>query len=162
MCTGSGPRAASRTRERRLTQFEPWMTTIVELEAGQVLGVVDPSQLVMGRRDRAVDQAWAHRTLLLCGGDTLSCRAALRLEEVVAAEYPLGTLPKPTGRSSNNSACCCAQALWTRHGSKTVMEQLLKAAAWPETNRLYCSVSEASSGAAASTITPATIDRLFS
>ncbi|MET4134177.1 transposase [Pseudarthrobacter sp. PvP090] len=144
---------------RAWTRFEPWMTTIVDLDTGQVLGVVDGrdhkgvgdwlfarplewrlgvlvvaidpsaafrkalrmwlprtavavdhfhlislanqamtetrqnlSQQFKGRRSRAVDKAWAHRMLLLRGGDTLSCRAALRLEEVFAADDPTGTL----------------------------------------------------------------------
>ena len=141
------------------TRFEPWMTTIVDLDTGQVLGVVDGrvpkgvgdwlfarplewrlgvqvvaidpsaafrkalrmwlprtavavdhfhlislanqamtetrqnlSQQVKGWRGRAADKAWAHRMLLLRGGDTLSCRAALRLEEVFAVDDPTGTL----------------------------------------------------------------------
>ena len=40
------------------------------------------SQQVKGRRGRAVDKAWAHRMLLLRGGDTLTQKAAHRLEEV--------------------------------------------------------------------------------
>jgi hypothetical protein len=141
------------------TRFEPWMTTIVDLDTGQVLGVVDGrddngvgdwlfarplhwrlavqvvaidpsaalrkalrmwlprtavavdhfhlislanqamtetrqnlSQHVKGRRGRAVDKAWAHRMLLLRAGDTLTGRAAHRLEEVFAADDPTGTL----------------------------------------------------------------------
>jgi len=36
------------------------------------------SHQVKGRRARAIDKAWAHRMLLLHGGDALSCRAELR------------------------------------------------------------------------------------
>lgn len=50
------------------------------------------SQQVKGRRGRAIDKDWAHRMLLLRGGDTLSCRAVLRLEEVFALDGPTGTL----------------------------------------------------------------------
>jgi transposase len=67
------------------------------------------SQQVKGRRGRAIDKAWAHRMLLLCGADNLNCRAAYRLEEVFAADDPNGTL-KLCGRSRNNSECCCAPA----------------------------------------------------
>lgn len=137
------------------TRFERWMTTIVNLATGQVLGVVDGrdhkgvgdwlfarplewrlavqvvafdpsaafriwlprtavavdhfhlislanqamtetrqnlSQQVKGRRGRAVDKAWAHRMLLLRGGGTLSCRAAVRLKEVFAVDDPTGIL----------------------------------------------------------------------
>lgn len=165
-------------RTRAWTRFEPWMTTIVDLDTGQVLGIVDGrdhkgvgdwlfarplewrlgvqvvaidpppafrkalrmslprtavavdhfhlislanqamtetrqnlSQQVKGRRCRAVDKAWAHRMLLLRGGDTLSCRAALRLEEV----FPLTIRParsKRCGRSRNNSGTCCVPAPW--------------------------------------------------
>jgi transposase len=188
------------------TRFEPWMTTIVDLDTGQVLGVVDGrdhkgvgdwlfarplewrlavqvvaidpsaafrkalrmwlprtavavdhfhlislanqamtetrqnlSQQVKGRRGRAIDKAWAHRMLLLRSGDTLSCRAALRLEEVFAAMIR----PAP-------------QAVWKvkeqlrvllRTGSledaaiaKAKLEELVTAAARPETNRLYRTV----------------------
>jgi hypothetical protein len=59
------------------------------------------SQQVKGRRDRAIDQAWAHRMLLLRGGDNLSCRASLRLQEVFTADDPTGALgespPYPRG-----------------------------------------------------------------
>jgi hypothetical protein len=90
------------------------------------------SQQVKGRRGRAIDKAWAHRMLLLRGGDTLGCRAALRLEEVFALDDPTGTL----------------QAVWKvkeqlRTGSlddgaaaRKVLEELVTAAARPETNRL--------------------------
>lgn len=94
------------------------------------------SQQVKGRRGRAIDKAWAHRMLLLRGGENLSCRATARLEEVFALDDPTGTL----------------QAVWKvkeqlRTGSledagaaKNVLEELVKAAARPETNRLYRTV----------------------
>jgi hypothetical protein len=50
------------------------------------------SQQVKGRRGRAVDKAWAHRMLLLRGGDNLRCRAAHQLEEVFSLDDPTGTL----------------------------------------------------------------------
>ncbi|WP_267784975.1 hypothetical protein [Paenarthrobacter ureafaciens] len=38
------------------------------------------SQQVKGSRGRAIEKAWAHRMLLLRGGDTPSCRAVDRLK----------------------------------------------------------------------------------
>ncbi|WP_255771709.1 transposase [Pseudarthrobacter sulfonivorans] len=52
----------------------------------------EPLPAGQGRRGGAIDRAWAHRLLLLGGGDTLSCRAAHRLEEVFAVDDPTGTL----------------------------------------------------------------------
>ncbi|MDQ0867529.1 hypothetical protein QFZ70_000002 [Arthrobacter sp. V1I9] len=69
------------------------------------------SQQVKGRRGRAIDKAWAHRMLLLRGGDNLSCRAALRLEEVFALDDPTGTL-QAVWKSRNSSGHCFAPAPW--------------------------------------------------
>ncbi|MGR0162301.1 hypothetical protein [Paenarthrobacter nitroguajacolicus] len=53
MSTGSGPCATSRTLESKAwTRFEPWMTTIVDLDTGQILGMVDGRDAgTPGRRD---------------------------------------------------------------------------------------------------------------
>ena len=192
---------------RAWTRFEPWMTTIVDLDTGQVLGVVDGrdhkgvgdwlfarplqwrlgvqvvaidpsaafrkalrmwlprtavavdhfhlvslanqamtearqnlSQQVKGRRGRAVDKAWAHRMLLLRGGDTLSCRAALRLEEVFAADDPTGTLQAVWRVKEQLRALLRTGSLEDAETAKTELEELVKAAARPETNRLYRTV----------------------
>ncbi|MBA4103969.1 MAG: ISL3 family transposase, partial [Arthrobacter sp.] len=192
---------------RAWTRFEPWMTTIVDLDTGQVLGVVDGrdhkgvgdwlfarplewrlgvqvvaidpsaafrkalrmwlprtavavdhfhlislanqamtetrqnlSQQVKGRRGRAVDKAWAHRMLLLRGGDTLGCRAALRLEEVFAADDPTGTLQAVWKVKEQLRALLRTGSLGDAETAKTELEELVKAAARPETNRLFRTV----------------------
>lgn len=189
------------------TRFEPWMTTIVDLDTGQVLGVVDGrdrkgvgdwlfarplewrlavqvvaidpsaafrkalrmwlprtavaidhfhlislanqamtetrqnlSQQVKGRRGRAIDKAWAHRMLLLRGGDTLSCRAALRLEEVFAVDDPTGTLQAVWKVKEQLRHLLRTSSLEDAAAAKTKLEELVKAAARPETNRLYRTV----------------------
>ncbi|MFF1251243.1 ISL3 family transposase [Pseudarthrobacter sp. NPDC058329] len=189
------------------TRFEPWMTTIVDLDTGQVLGVVDGrdhkgvgdwlfarplewrlavqvvaidpsaafrkalrmwlprtavavdhfhlislanqamtetrqnlSQQVKGRRGRAIDKAWAHRMLLLRGGDTLSCRAARRREEVFAADDPTGTLRAVWKVKEQLRALLRTGSLEDAAAAKKVLEELVKAAARPETNRLYRTV----------------------
>lgn len=189
------------------TRFEPWMTTIVDLDTGQVLGVVDGrdhkgvgdwlfarplawrlavqvvaidpsaafrkalrmwlprtavavdhfhlvslanqavtetrqnlSQKVKGRRGRAVDKAWAHRMLLLRGGDTLSCRAALRLEEVFAADDPTGTLQAVWQVKEQLRVLSHTGSLDDAAAAKIELEELVKKAARPETNRLYRTV----------------------
>lgn len=189
------------------TRFEPWMTTIVDLDTGQVLGVVDGrdhrgvgdwlfarplewrlavqvvaidpsaafrkalrmwlprtavavdhfhlislanqavtetrqnlSQQVKGRRGRAIDKAWAHRMLLLRGGDNLRCRAALRLKEVFALDDPTGTLQAVWQVKEQLRALLRAGSLEEATAAKTELEELVKAAARPETNRLYRTV----------------------
>jgi transposase len=189
------------------TRFEPWMTTIVDLDTGQVLGVVDGrdhkgvgdwlfarplawrlgvqvvaidpsaafrkalrmwlprtavavdhfhlvslanqamtetrqnlSQQVKGRRGRAVDKAWAHRMLLLRGGDTLSCRAARKLEDVFAADDPTGTLQAVWKVKEQLRALLRTGSLEEAATAKEHLEELVKAAARPETNRLYRTV----------------------
>lgn len=189
------------------TRFEPWMTTIVDLDAGRVLGVVDGlttrasgtgsspgpcsgrlavqvvaidpfaafrkalrmwlprtavavdhfqlislanqaltetrqnlSQQVKGRRGRAVDKAWAHRMLLLRGGDTPRCRAAHRLEEVFALDDPPGTLQAVWKVKEQLRALLRTGSLDDAAAAKKVLEELVKAAARPETNRLYRTV----------------------
>ena len=189
------------------TRFEPWMTTIVDLDTGQVLGVVDGrdhkgvgdwlfarplewrlavqvvaidpsaafrkalrmwlprtavavdhfhlislanqamtearqnlSQQVKGRRGRAIDKAWAHRMLLLRGGDTLSCRAALRLEEVFTVDDPTGTLQAVWKVKEQLRHLMRTGSLEDAAAAKTKLEELVKAAARPETDRLYRTV----------------------
>jgi transposase len=145
-------------------RVEPWMSTIVNVDCGQVLGIVDgrdsaavggwlnarsqawrdriqvvaidpsaafkkaitaalPNALVSvdpfhlvqlanlmvtrvrqrlvrereQRRGRKVDPAWAHRTLLLRGYDTLSARARTRLDLVFASDDPTDELSAAWG-----------------------------------------------------------------
>lgn len=189
------------------TRFEPWMTTIVDLETGQVLGVVDGrdhkgvgewlfarplawrlavqvvaidpsaafrkalrmwlprtavavdhfhlvslanqavtetrqnlSQQVKGRRGRAVDKAWAHRMLLLRAGDTLTQKAAHRLEEVFASDDPTGTLQAVWQVKEQLRVLLRTGSLEDATAAKKDLEELVKKAARPETNRLYRTV----------------------
>jgi transposase len=99
------------------------------------------SQRVEGRRGRAIDKAWAHRMLLLRGGDTLSCRAALRLEEVFALADPASTLQVVWRVKEQLRALLPTGSLDDAAAAKKVLEELVAAAARPETNRLYRTVS---------------------
>jgi transposase len=98
------------------------------------------SQQVKGRRGRAIDKAWAHRMLLLRGGDSLSCRAAHRLEEVFALDDPTGTLQAVWKVKEQLRVLLRTGSLEDAAVAKTELEELVKAAARPETNRLYRTV----------------------
>ncbi|MDQ0633532.1 transposase [Arthrobacter pascens] len=176
-------------------RFESWMTTILDRDTGQVLGVlvgprpqgrrdwlfarplqwrlgrqvvaIDPSaelrkalrmwlprtavgvdafhlislanqavtetrqnlaQQVKDRRGRAVDKAWAHRMLLLRGGDTLSCRAGRRLDEVFAVDDPTGALQAVWRIKEQHRALLRTGSLEDAAAAKTELEELVKAA----------------------------------
>ncbi|MGC7153897.1 ISL3 family transposase [Paenarthrobacter ureafaciens] len=98
------------------------------------------SQQVKGRRGRAIDKAWAHRMLLLRGGDTLSCRAARRLEEVFAVDDPSGALQAVWQVKEQLRVLLRTGSLEDAAAAKTKLEELVKAAARPESNRLYRTV----------------------
>ncbi|WP_278184699.1 transposase [Arthrobacter sp. S39] len=98
------------------------------------------SQQVKGRRGRAIDKAWAHRMLLLRGGDTLDCRAALRLEEVFALDDPTGTLQAVWKVKEQLRALLRTGSLEDAAAAKKVLEELVTEAGRPETNRLYRTV----------------------
>lgn len=95
------------------------------------------SQQVKGRRGRAVDKAWAHRMLLLRAGDTLTEKAAHRLGEVFAADDPMGTLQAVWKVKEQLRVLLRTGSLEDAGAAKEVLEELVKAAARPETNRLY-------------------------
>ncbi|WAP50553.1 transposase [Arthrobacter sp. ATA002] len=95
------------------------------------------SQQVKGRRGRAVDKAWAHRMLLLRAGNTLTEKAAHRLEEVFASDDPTGTLRAVWKVKEQVRALLRSGSLGDAAAAKTQLEELVKAAARPETNRLY-------------------------
>ena len=94
------------------------------------------SQQVKGRRGRAIDKAWAHRMLLLRGGDQLSARATCQLEEVFAVDDPTGTLQAVWKVKEQLRVLLRAGSLEDAAAAKTKLEELVKAAARPETNRL--------------------------
>ena len=194
-----------RTDEGAWRRFEPWMTTLVDLATGQVLGIVDgrdsravgdwlaqrseqwrerieivaidPSaafrkalrtwlpraavsvdkfHLVKlgndmvttvrqrlarthrGRRGRKDDPAWAHRMLLLRGGDTLTPRAWERLERVFRTDDPTDELSASWGIRSSSDAC------WPptpRPGLERMrMGYFVQIANMPEATKLYDTV----------------------
>lgn len=185
-------------------RHEPWMTTIVDLDTGQVLGVVDGrdhkgvgdwlfarplawrlgvqvvaidpsaafrkalrmwlprtavavdhfhlvslgnqamtearqnlSQQVKGRRGRGVDKAWAHRMLLLRAGNTLSDKAAHRLEEVFATDDATGKLRAVWKVKEQLRALLRTDSLADAAAAKEDLKALVEAAGGPETNKLY-------------------------
>ena len=98
------------------------------------------SQQVKGRRGRSVDKAWAHRMLLLRAGDTLTEKAARRLADVFAADDPTGTLQAVWKVKEQLRALLRTGSLQDAATAKNELEELVKAAARPETNRLYRTV----------------------
>jgi hypothetical protein len=98
------------------------------------------SQQVKGRRGRTVDKAWAHRMLLLRGGDTLSARAACRLEEVFTVDDPTGRLRAVWKVKEKLRALLRTGSLEDAATTKSELEELVKEAARPETNKLYHTV----------------------
>ncbi|MGM7776843.1 ISL3 family transposase [Arthrobacter sp. KNU-44] len=98
------------------------------------------SQQVKGRRGRTVDKAWAHRMLLLRAGDTLTEKAAHRLAEVFAADDPTGTLQAVWKVKEQLRVLLRTGSLQDAATAKNALEELVKAAARPETNRLYRTV----------------------
>lgn len=78
--------------------------------------------------------------LLLRAGDTLTGRAAHRLEEVFAAEDPTGTLQSVWKGKEQLRALLRTGSLEDATAPKAELEELVKAAAQPEANRLYRTV----------------------
>ncbi|WP_437770052.1 ISL3 family transposase [Arthrobacter sp. KNU40] len=98
------------------------------------------SQQVKARRGRAVDKAWAHRMLLLRAGNTLTEKAAHRLAEVFAADDPTGTLQAVWKVKEQLRVLLRTGSLEDAATAKNELEELVKAAGRPETNRLYRTV----------------------
>ena len=185
-------------------RVEPWMTTLVNVASGQVLGVVDgrdsaavegwlnarsqawrdriavvaidpsaafkkaittslphakisvdPFHLVQlanlcltrvrqrlvqehhHRRGRKVDPAWAHRTLLLRGYDTLSPRARHRLEEVFTTDDPTGELGATWGVKEGLRLVLKSTTVEAARQARTRLEGWVTAAGTDETDRLW-------------------------
>ncbi|MDQ0868271.1 transposase [Arthrobacter sp. V1I9] len=78
--------------------------------------------------------------LLLRGGDNLSCRAALRLEEVFTLDDPTGTLQTVWKVKEQLRVLLRTGSLEDAAEAKKILEELVKAADRPETNRLYRTV----------------------
>ena len=78
--------------------------------------------------------------LLFSAGDTLSQRAALRLEEVFAVDDPTGTLRAVWKVKEQLRALLRSGPPEDAAAAKEVLEELVRAADRPETNRLYPTV----------------------
>jgi hypothetical protein len=97
----------------------------------------DPEGQGQRGRSRSIDKAWAHRMLLLRGGDNLSCRAALRLKDVFTADDPTGTLQAVRLGQGTGPVPVAHGSLEDAAAVKVILEDLVEKAARPETNRLY-------------------------
>ena len=196
-----------RTDQGSWRRFEPWMTTLVDLDTGQVLGIVDgrdstavgdwlgqrserwrerieivaidPSaafrkalrtwlpraavsvdkfHLVKlgndmvttvrqrlarthrGRRGRKDDPAWAHRMLLLRGGDTLTPRAWERLETVFRTDDPTDELSAAWGIKEQLRRLLATDTLAQAWQERMRMGYFAQIANMPETTKLYDTV----------------------
>ena len=185
-------------------RVEPWMTTVVNVASGQVLGIVDgrdsaavegwlntrsqawrdriavvaidpsaafkkaittslphakisvdPFHLVQlanlcltrvrqrlvqehnQRRGRKIDPAWAHRTLLLRGYDTLSPRASHRLDDVFASDDPTGELGAAWGVKEGLRLVLASRSLDGARAAKERLEGWVTSADTDETRRLW-------------------------
>jgi transposase len=78
--------------------------------------------------------------LLLRAGDKLSDTAAHRLAEVFAADDPTGTLHAVWKVKKQLRALLRTGSLQDAEAAKNELEELVKAAGRPETNRLYRTV----------------------
>lgn len=196
-----------RTDQGSWRRFEPWMTTLVDLDTGQVLGIVDgrdsaavgdwlsqrserwrerieivaidPSaafrkalrtwlpraavsvdkfHLVKlgndmvttvrqrlarthrGRRGRKDDPAWAHRMLLLRGGNTLTPRAWERLETVFRTDDPTDELSAAWGIKEQLRRLLATDTLAQAWQERMRMGYFAQIANMPETTKLYDTV----------------------
>nr|WP_245349513.1 ISL3 family transposase [Brachybacterium fresconis] len=196
-----------RTDQGSWRRFEPWMTTLVDLATGQVLGIVDgrdsatvgdwlaqrseawrerieivaidPSaafrkalrtylpraavsvdkfHLVKlgndmvttirqrlarthrGRRGRKDDSAWAHRMLLLRGGDTLTPRAWERLEDVFRTDDPTDELSAAWGIKEQLRRLLATDTLAQAWDERMRMGYFAQIANMPEATKLYDTV----------------------
>ncbi|UEL30061.1 transposase [Pseudarthrobacter sp. L1SW] len=78
--------------------------------------------------------------LQLRDGDNLSCRATLRLEEVFTLDDPTDTLRAVWKVKEQLRVVLRTGSLEDAAEARKVLEELVKAAARPETNRLYRTV----------------------
>jgi transposase len=189
-------------------RVEPWMSTIVNADSGQVLGIVDgrdsaavggwlaarsavwrnriqvvaidpsaafkkailqqlpnakisvdPFHLVQlanlmvtrvrqrlvrereQRRGRKIDPAWAHRTLLLRGYDTLSARGRARLEMVFDSDDPTDELSAAWGVKEQLRRLLASVDVNTTRHEKMILGCYVLAADMDETWRLWHTIN---------------------
>jgi transposase len=188
-------------------RVEPWMTSIVNADSGQILGIVDgrdsaavggwlaarseawrnriqvvaidpsaafkkaitqqlpnakisvdPFHLVQlanlmltrvrqrlirereQRRGRKIDPAWAHRTLLLRGYDTLSQSGRSRLKQVFATDDPTDELSAAWGVKEQLRRLLKAHTMEQAHTEKMILGCYVLAADIDETWRLWTTI----------------------
>ena len=83
-----------------------------------------------------MDKAWAHRMLLLRAGNTLTEKAAHRLEDVFTSDDPTGILRAIWKVKEQVRILLRTGSLEDATPAKIELEELVKAAARVETNRL--------------------------
>ena len=130
------------------------MSTIVDLDTGQVLGVVDGRnhkgvgewlfkrslEWRLGVQVVAVDPVRANRRLLLRAGETLSDRGRDRLRKVFDLDDPTGKLQTAWNVKDQLRALLRTGSLQDAAAAKDRLGVLVKPAAQPETTRLWRTV----------------------
>ena len=93
-----------------------------------------------GRRGRKDDPAWAHRMLLLRGGDTLTPRAGERLERVSASDDPTDELSASWGIKEQLRRLLATDTLAQAWQERMRMGYFVQIANMPEATKLYDTV----------------------
>jgi hypothetical protein len=92
------------------------------------------------RRRRKIDPAWAHRTLLLRGYDTLSARARTRLDAVLASAYPTDELSAAWGVKEQLRRLLNTSTIEQARYEKMILGCYMPAADLDETWRLWATI----------------------
>jgi transposase len=92
------------------------------------------------RRGRKVDPAWAHRTLLLRGYDTLSARARTRLDAVLASDDPTDELSAAWGVKEQLRRRLNTGTVKQARHEKMILGCYMLAADMEETWRLWATI----------------------
>jgi len=92
------------------------------------------------RRGRSIDPAWAHRTLLLRGYDTLSQRGRARLQTVFAADDPTDELSAAWGVKEQLRRLLKADSIDQARTQKMILGCYVLAADMDETLRLWATI----------------------
>jgi transposase len=93
------------------------------------------------RRGRKIDPAWAHRTLLLRGYDTLAARGRARLQAVFAADDPTDELSAAWGVKEQLRRILTVDNLEQARHQKMILGVYVLAADMEETDRLWATVA---------------------
>lgn len=93
------------------------------------------------RRGRKTDPAWAHRTLLLRGYNTLSARGRDRLDEVLAVDDPTGELGAAWGVKEALRLILASPTIEQARAAKTRFDAWALAADTDETDRFAATIT---------------------